>query len=153
MIKPLNRFLFKCLILTVAPKRKNSSTTIYALASGFNQKCGVAVVRLSGKQSTDVLLKLTDKSSNDYEPRKMYLKNIWHPTSGQKIDKSMVVWFKGYLLLKKQLELIQYFLQYFSLRSKKSLIALLARMFASFICTVGPRLSLVLWTRYLLLRM
>ena len=82
----------------IFPKRNNSSTTIYALASGLNQKCGVAVVRLSGKNCMDILLKLTKKDFNDYEPRKMYLKNIWHPKTATKIDKGMIVWFKGYSL-------------------------------------------------------
>ena len=73
-----------------------SATTIYALASGFKQKCGVAVIRLSGKESYSTLLKLTQSQRNDeFEPRRMYLRNIWHPVNGKKIDRGMVVWFKG----------------------------------------------------------
>lgn len=77
--------------------RKNH-TSIYALASGHNQKCGVAVVRLSGKSTLDVLAKLTDKNRNSYKPRMMYVRNIWHPISKDKIDKCLVVWFKGKLI-------------------------------------------------------
>lgn len=72
------------------------STTIYALASGSNQRCGVAVVRLSGTNCVDILSKLTkNKKENVYEPRKMYLRDIWHPVTLEKIDKGLVVWFKG----------------------------------------------------------
>jgi tRNA U34 5-carboxymethylaminomethyl modifying GTPase MnmE/TrmE len=75
--------------------RKNA-TTIFALASGLNQRCGVAVVRLSGIKSNDILLKLTKKDNiNQYEPRKMYLRDLWHPITNKKIDKGLVVLFKG----------------------------------------------------------
>jgi len=75
--------------------RKNA-TTIFALASGLNQRCGVAVVRLSGLKTNDVLLKLTKtENKKQYEPRKMYLRNLWHPITNKKIDKGLVVYFKG----------------------------------------------------------
>ncbi len=75
--------------------RKNA-TTIFALASGLNQRCGVAVVRLSGVKSSDILLKLTKKENKkQYEPRKMYLRDLWHPRTNKKIDKGLVVLFKG----------------------------------------------------------
>jgi hypothetical protein len=76
-----------------------SSTTIYSVASGFNQRCSVAVVRLSGKHCLDVLQRLTVNKTkpemSTLEPRKMYLRDIWHPVSKEKIDKCLVVWFKG----------------------------------------------------------
>jgi tRNA U34 5-carboxymethylaminomethyl modifying GTPase MnmE/TrmE len=76
--------------------KRYRSTTIYALASGSNQRCGVAVVRLSGTNCVDILSKLTkNKKENVYEPRKMYLRDIWHPVTSEKIDKGLVVWFKG----------------------------------------------------------
>lgn len=75
-------------------KRYNASS-IFALASGSNQRCGVAVIRLSGKSTVNVLLKLTNKKENIFEPRKMYLRDIWDPIRKEKIDKSLVVWFKG----------------------------------------------------------
>ncbi len=74
-----------------------SETGIYALASG-SQRSGLAVVRLSGKNSYDVLSQMTGKSADKlYEPRKMYLKDIIHPITKDKIDKGLVVWFKGIL--------------------------------------------------------
>ena len=69
--------------------------TIYAIATGVNQKCGLAVVRVSGKNSLNIMSSLTKMSEETYEPRKMYLRNIWHPITQEKIDKSIVVWFKG----------------------------------------------------------
>ena len=81
---------------TVIP---TSSTTIYSVASGFNQRCSVAVVRLSGKHCLDVLHRLIANRQaakiDAFEPRKMYLKDIWHPISKEKIDKCLIVWFKG----------------------------------------------------------
>ncbi|CAF0713501.1 unnamed protein product [Brachionus calyciflorus] len=71
-----------------------NASTIYALTSGSNQKCGVAVIRVSGKSTIEALLKLTKKTQNIYSPRKMYLRDLYHPLSNDKIDKSLVVWFK-----------------------------------------------------------
>ena len=74
---------------------KNAST-IFAVASGLNQRCGVSVIRLSGKETSNILLKLTNKNNIDqYESRKMYLREIWHPVSRMKIDKALVVLFRG----------------------------------------------------------
>lgn len=90
---PFKKIEFKNLIFW-----RYNATSIYALASGSNQRCGVAVVRLSGKSTLDVLHKLTNKNEKacNYEPRKMYLRELWHPLSKEKIDKSLVVWFKGF---------------------------------------------------------
>jgi tRNA modification GTPase len=87
------KFLMKTKQIKHTRKITSSNATIYALASGFNQKCGVAVVRLSGKTSLNALRKLTNYDA--FEPRRLYLRNIWHPVSGTKIDRCMVVWFKG----------------------------------------------------------
>lgn len=70
----------------------SNETCIYAVASGFNQKCGLAVVRLSGKHSFEILTQLT--KTNKYQPRKMYLKSIYKPETNEKIDQGLVVWFK-----------------------------------------------------------
>lgn len=106
-------------------------TCIYALASG-SQRSGLAVVRLSGKSSYDVLEKMTGKSADKlYEPRKMYLKEIIHPVTKDKIDKGLVVWFKGtsnLLIFKLDLKLMKKYM--------KSLIALLAKTCASFMFMV-----------------
>ena len=93
----LNKILINSLNITrkfsINNIKHQNETCIYAIASGFQQKCGLAVVRLSGKHSLQILTKLTEKSN--YEPRKMYLNNLIHPETKEKIDKSLVVWFKG----------------------------------------------------------
>lgn len=74
---------------------KLNETCIYALASG-SQRAGLAVVRVSGKKSYDILTDMTNKSkAKSYEPRKMYLKEIINPVTKEKIDSGLVVWFKG----------------------------------------------------------
>lgn len=71
------------------------STCIYALTSGHGHKCGVSVIRLSGRTSLSVLCALTKEPAASFKPRLMYLKNIWHPVTREKLDKGLVVWFKG----------------------------------------------------------
>lgn len=73
----------------------SQNQTIYALASGSAQKCGVAVIRLSGRSSLNVLSSLTNEDPANFKPRFMYHKNIWHPITKEKLDKALVVWFKG----------------------------------------------------------
>lgn len=94
LINSLNRT-----IISFRGSIRKSSSSIYALASGFNQRCGVAVVRLSGERSRQVMAKLTKTNDQVFESRRVYLKSLWHPVSGIKIDKSLVVWFKGSTLL------------------------------------------------------
>lgn len=101
MFKYSNIRHFTCLMKNDS-LRKISSTTvkfnetcIYALASG-SQRAGLAVVRVSGKSSYNILADMTNKPKiNVYEPRKMYLKEIINPITKEKIDKGLVVWFKG----------------------------------------------------------
>lgn len=64
--------------------------TIVALATPAGNS-GVAVIRISGKNAKEVLQNLI-KEKLDFEPRKMYLKNVY---AGQLVDKSLVVFFKG----------------------------------------------------------
>ena len=73
----------------------SSASSIFALATAAKQKCGVAVVRVSGKKCSEVLLKMTKSKELNFEPRKMYFKDIFHPINNEKLDKGLVVWFKG----------------------------------------------------------
>jgi tRNA modification GTPase len=70
------------------------TSSIYALASGTNQRSAVAIVRVSGKQCLEVIETLT-RNKSLLEPRKMYLRDLFHPIENVKIDKSLVVWFKA----------------------------------------------------------
>ena len=64
--------------------------TIVALATPAGNS-GVAVIRISGEKSKEILQKLI-KQDLDFEPRKMYLKNVYF---GNLIDKCLVVFFSN----------------------------------------------------------
>lgn len=64
--------------------------TIVSLATPAGNS-GVAVIRISGERSKEVLQKLI-KQDLDFEPRKMYLKNVYF---GDLIDKCLVVFFNN----------------------------------------------------------
>ena len=64
--------------------------TIVAIATSPG-KSGVAIVRISGDKSLDILKKIT-KCSDDFLPRYMYLKNIY---IGDIVDNALVVYFKN----------------------------------------------------------
>ena len=65
-----------------------SMKTIVSLATPAGNS-GVAIIRISGEKSKVVLQKLI-KQDLDFEPRKMYLKNIY---MGELVDKCLVVFF------------------------------------------------------------
>jgi tRNA modification GTPase len=92
--KIMNRLkLFQVVISSV---RFHSRSSIYALASGSKQKCGVAVVRVSGPATQTILRGLAkQEAASKWEPRRLYLASLWHPVSGAKIDRAMAVWFKA----------------------------------------------------------
>lgn len=67
-----------------------SMKTIVALATPAGNS-GVAVIRISGEKSKEILQKLI-KENLDFEPRKMYLKNVYFKDIA---DKCLVVFFKN----------------------------------------------------------
>ncbi|KAB7496916.1 tRNA modification GTPase GTPBP3, mitochondrial [Armadillidium nasatum] len=79
-------------------------STVYALSSGIVYKrvniaglgkCGVAVVRVSGKNAKECILKMTLSSRTEGLPqaRKSVLRKIIHPYTGEILDKGLVLWF------------------------------------------------------------
>ncbi len=64
--------------------------TIVALATPAGNS-GVAVIRISGEKSKEILQKLI-KQDIDFEPRKMYLKNVYF---NELTDKCLVVFFRA----------------------------------------------------------
>lgn len=62
--------------------------TIVALATPPGNS-GVAVIRISGEKSKEILIKLIHENL-DFEPRKMYLKNVY---AGDIVDRCLVVFF------------------------------------------------------------
>ncbi|KAF1802270.1 tRNA modification GTPase TrmE [Mucor lusitanicus] len=71
--------------------------TIYALSSSPG-KAGVAVIRISGNNAKQAISKMTlppTAKSTVTDPRKAYFRRIRHPTSGQVLDRGLVLWFPG----------------------------------------------------------
>ncbi len=66
--------------------------TIFAQSSGFG-KAGVAIFRVSGTKSLEILEILTGKSH--FKPRFMYYQKLISPDSSDLIDNAMVVYFKA----------------------------------------------------------
>ena len=66
--------------------------TIYALSSGPGIS-GVAVIRISGKETSKILKLLTKK--NLPKPREATIKKIIDPNSSELIDEGIILWFPG----------------------------------------------------------
>lgn len=68
-------------------------STIYALSSGQG-KCGVALVRVTGDNASDVLTSMTIPRVLP-QPRMAALRRIIHPVTGEGLDRALVLWFPG----------------------------------------------------------
>ena len=66
--------------------------TIYALSTGPGIS-GVAIIRLSGKDSLNVIKALTHKDLPP--PRNVALRKIFKPNSKDLIDEGLIIWFAG----------------------------------------------------------
>ena len=66
--------------------------TIYALSSGPGIS-GVAVIRISGPETTNVISKLTDATFP--KPRVATLKKINKINTNEMIDEGIILWFPG----------------------------------------------------------
>jgi tRNA modification GTPase len=69
----------------------STSKTIYALASAAG-RAGVAVFRISGAASGNVIEKLC-RPNQMPEPRTASLRALHHPTTGEKIDLALILYF------------------------------------------------------------
>jgi tRNA U34 5-carboxymethylaminomethyl modifying GTPase MnmE/TrmE len=95
-LKLFKNSIFACARTSCYFYSQEATSSIYALTSGSRQKCGVAVVRLSGPASPTVLSDLTrSDASAKREPRKLYLNSLWHPVTKSQIDRAMTVLFKA----------------------------------------------------------
>ena len=63
--------------------------TIYAISSGSG-RAGVAVIRISGPHSPDLLQHLC---SGEIQARHAHLKTLRHPVTGDLLDQAVVLWF------------------------------------------------------------
>ncbi len=64
-------------------------TIVYLATPAGNS--GVAIIRISGEKSKDILERLIREKAN-FEPRKMYLKNVY---AGELVDKCLTVFFRA----------------------------------------------------------
>ena len=75
---------------------------IYALSSG-SIKSGIAVIRISGTETKNVILKITKKKN--FKPRSAIFTKFFVPGSDEIIDEGILIWFpnpnsyKGRILL------------------------------------------------------
>ncbi|KYR00835.1 GTP-binding protein 3 [Tieghemostelium lacteum] len=76
------------------PKLSLEKDTIYSLASGVG-KSGVAVIRVSGSQSKEVLKGLVNKKESEFKPRYATIGTFFHPLTKEAIDKGMFIYFKS----------------------------------------------------------
>ena len=103
-ISSFSRVLQSCLInskcsklnlRTIYSTASTNSSTIYALSSGAG-KCGVAVIRLSGPQSSYAVQKLCGKMTKS---RTASLCKLMNPSTKELLDKALVLWFPGDYLI------------------------------------------------------
>jgi tRNA modification GTPase len=83
-------------------------TTIYALGTPTPSRAhpgALSVIRLSGPRATDALIFLTERKAFERghsarepslpEPRRMTVRTLLDPLSGERIDRGLVVWFEA----------------------------------------------------------
>jgi len=71
-----------------------TAQTIYALSTVFG-KSGVAVIRISGSQTLNILEKMTKIDINKIKARYAYLTEIYTPDKLEILDKALVLYFKA----------------------------------------------------------
>ncbi|WP_375460908.1 tRNA uridine-5-carboxymethylaminomethyl(34) synthesis GTPase MnmE [uncultured Enterovirga sp.] len=74
------------------PATPSDPETIYAVASGHGRSA-IAVIRLSGSRTAAIVSALI--GTGPPEPRRLSLRRIRSPESGEAIDQAMVVWLPG----------------------------------------------------------
>src|SRR6185503_6966471 len=85
-----------------------ATATIYALGTPLPSRArpgALSVVRLSGPRSTDALIFLTERKAFERghsardpslpEPRRMVVRSVYDPQSGETIDRGLAVWFEA----------------------------------------------------------
>lgn len=90
-------FLFRQIAFSIRNsnirRNLNSNSTIFALSTVYG-KSGVAVIRVSGPKSLNALHLLLGHHE-ELRPRYAYLRSLYHPKTGEMIDKGLVFWFRG----------------------------------------------------------
>ena len=78
-----------------AKNQHSNSATIFSLSSGYG-KCGVAVIRVSGPNVTEVLRQIGQFSITP-PPRQAVLRKLKNPCTGETIDRGIVLFFPSKL--------------------------------------------------------
>ena len=73
--------------------RFQSTKTVFALSSGHGT-CGVAVIRLTGSNSGQALLQMTNQNKLP-TARRAQLKKLIHPETKEILDHALTLWFPG----------------------------------------------------------
>ena len=84
------------------------TATIYALGTPLPSRArpgALSVIRLSGPRATDALVFLTERKAFERgysardpalpEPRRMVVRSVYDPASGEAIDRGLAVWFEA----------------------------------------------------------
>ncbi len=71
-----------------------SNQTIYALSTVFG-KSGVAVIRISGNQSLEIISQITDINIKNIKPRHAYYTSLRDKITNNLLDKSLVIYYKA----------------------------------------------------------
>jgi tRNA U34 5-carboxymethylaminomethyl modifying GTPase MnmE/TrmE len=95
--KKLNFFIYKSFHSSSFHLKNQHLPSIYSLSSGWNGRSAVAVIRISGSKCLKVIEALTLKKCDNIESRKMYLRDFYDPITNEKIDKGLMVLFRGFL--------------------------------------------------------
>lgn len=77
---------------------ESHSSTIYALSTNIkNSGSAIAIVRVAGSQTLNVIDRITNGRINLYQkkPRQAVLQNLYDFESGELIDKAIILWFPG----------------------------------------------------------
>jgi hypothetical protein len=94
------RYIWHQTRLSWSTRCSSTSSTIFALATGSQIRSGVAIIRISGSSATQALLSLTNETDlTVFRPNQLYLRKIYHNRTKDLLDRCMVVWFKGRILL------------------------------------------------------
>lgn len=90
-------------------RRGYHSDTIYGLSTGHIIKAGISIIRISGKQSFNILNSLINKIDNNIDnnnnnnnktksigikPKYATLKRLICPKTNELLDKGIVLWFR-----------------------------------------------------------
>ena len=73
--------------------RFQSTKTVFALSSGHGT-CGVAVIRLTGSNSGQALLQMTNQDKLP-TARRAQLRKLIHPETKEILDHALTLWFPG----------------------------------------------------------